>query len=163
MSHIRTVFTVSKMDCPSEERMVRMALDGTTGIVDLRFDLQARTLTVIHAGDAAALVAKLQPLGLGATLAGSTEVSASEHVTPPSDVAEGRTLRVLLAINAAMFPVGVVAGWLSESTGLLADSLDMLADALVCGISLYAVGRAARTKVRAAHLSACSRARWRSA
>lgn len=153
VSHSRTVFTVPKMDCPSEERMVRLALDGTSGILDLRFDLQARTVTVIHAGDAAPLAAKLQPLGLGATLATSTEVSASERVATPSDGAEGRTLRILLAINAVMFLVEVVAGWLSESTGLLADSLDMLADALVYGVSLYAVGRAATTKLRAAHLS----------
>lgn len=133
--------------------MVRLALDGTSGILDLRFDLQARTVTVIHAGDAAPLAAKLQPLGLGATLATSTEVSASERVATASDGAEGRTLRILVAINAVMFLVEVVAGWLSESTGLLADSLDMLADALVYGVSLFAVGRAATTKVRAAHLS----------
>ena len=42
---------------------------------------------------------------------------------------EAGTLRVLLALNAAMFAVEVVAGWLAQSTGLLADSLDMLADA----------------------------------
>jgi Co/Zn/Cd efflux system component len=153
VTQTKTVFTVPKMDCPSEERMVRMALDGTSGIVDLRFDLQARTVTVIHVGDAAPLAAKLQPLALGAKVAASTEISDGERVAATSDFAEGRTLRVLLAINAVMFLVEAVAGWLSESTGLLADSLDMLADALVYGVSLYAVGRAAATKLRVAHLS----------
>jgi excinuclease ABC subunit A len=38
---------------------------------------------------------------------------------------EAGTLRVLLALNAAMFAVEVVAGWMAQSTGLLADSLDM--------------------------------------
>jgi Co/Zn/Cd efflux system component len=66
---------------------------------------------------------------------------------------EAGTLRVLLAINAAMFAVEVVAGWLAQSTGLLADSLDMLADAAVYGIALYAVSRPASLKLRAAHLS----------
>ena len=66
---------------------------------------------------------------------------------------ESGTLRVLLAINAAMFAVEAVAGWLAQSTGLLADSLDMLADAAVYGLALYAVGRPARLKLRAAHAS----------
>jgi Co/Zn/Cd efflux system component len=66
---------------------------------------------------------------------------------------EGGTLRVLLALNAAMFAVEGVAGWLAQSTGLLADSLDMLADAAVYGLALYAVGREPSLKRRAAHLS----------
>jgi Co/Zn/Cd efflux system component len=37
----------------------------------------------------------------------------------------------LLAINAVMFVVELVAGWLAQSTGLIADSLDMFADAMV--------------------------------
>lgn len=67
--------------------------------------------------------------------------------------AQRRVLRVLLGINAAMFLVEVVAGFLAESTGLIADSLDMLADAAVYAIGLYAVGKTMRTKVRAAMLS----------
>jgi Co/Zn/Cd efflux system component len=150
---MKTVFAVPKMDCPSEERMIRMAFDGTAGIVDLRFDLPARTLTVLHAGDPAPLLAKLEPLGLGARLSGSEEAAPAEIGAPSSDALEARTLRVLLAVNAAMFLVELVAGWLAESTGLIADSLDMLADATVYGLALYAVGRAARTKLRAAHVS----------
>jgi Co/Zn/Cd efflux system component len=66
---------------------------------------------------------------------------------------EAGTLRVLLALNAAMFAVEAVAGWLAQSTGLLADSLDMLADAAVYGLALHAVGRAPGLKLRAAHAS----------
>jgi Co/Zn/Cd efflux system component len=150
----RTVFAVPRMDCPSEERMIRMALEGAAGIAELRFDLQARTLTVLHAGDPAPLLARLQPLGLGAEVA-SSAARAGEvaGAAAPEAGAEARTLRLLLAINAAMFLVEVVAGWLAESTGLIADSLDMLADALVYGLSLWAVGRAARAQLRAAHVS----------
>lgn len=67
--------------------------------------------------------------------------------------AEAGTLRWLLAINAVMFVVEVVAGWLAQSTGLLADSLDMFADAGVYGLALYAVGRHAAHQLRAARLS----------
>lgn len=52
-----------------------------------------------------------------------------------------------------MFLVEFTAGWLAESTGLIADSLDMLADALVYGVGLYAVGKTIRHKARAAMLS----------
>ena len=41
------------------------------------------------------------------------------------------------------------AGWIADSTGLMADSLDMLADASVYGIALYAVGRSPMTQFRA--------------
>lgn len=66
--------------------------------------------------------------------------------------AEAKTLRWLLGINAVMFVVEVAAGWLAQSTGLIADSLDMFADAAVYGLALYAVGHAGR-QLRAARLS----------
>lgn len=67
--------------------------------------------------------------------------------------AERRTLRVLLALNAAMFGVEVVTGLLAQSTALLADSLDMLADAVVYALSLAAIGRPKHHRIRAALMS----------
>src|SRR6056297_3589856 len=67
--------------------------------------------------------------------------------------AQRKTLRVVLAINAAMFFAEIIAGVLASSTGLIADSLDMLADANVYAISLYAVGRAATIRRNAATAS----------
>jgi cation diffusion facilitator family transporter len=67
--------------------------------------------------------------------------------------AERRVLWLVLALNATMFVVEGVGGWLAESTGLLADALDMLADATVYGIALWAVGRHAGHKLTAARLS----------
>lgn len=66
---------------------------------------------------------------------------------------ESRVLIILLAINAFMFFVEITLGILSESTALIADSLDMLADATIYGIGLYAVGKEALIKVKAAHTS----------
>jgi cation diffusion facilitator family transporter len=63
---------------------------------------------------------------------------------------ERRTLWTILAINGAMFLGEAIAGWWGESTALLADSLDMLADASVYGIALYAVGRSHRLQASAA-------------
>jgi Co/Zn/Cd efflux system component len=52
-----------------------------------------------------------------------------------------------------MFIVGLVAGILGQSTSLIADALDMLADASAYTIALTAVGRSARFKAGAATLS----------
>lgn len=149
----KTLLTVPKMDCPSEERLIRMALDGLPGIADLRFDLAQRRITVLHAGDPGLLVARLAPLGLGARLESSEEAAPGEGGARPRQASEARVLVALLAINAAMFAVELAAGWAAESSGLVADSLDMLADAAVYGLALHAVGRAAAAKARAARVA----------
>ena len=60
------------------------------------------------------------------------------------------TLRLVLLVNAGMFVVELVFGLLAGSVALLADSLDMLGDALVYGFSLYVIARGAVWKARAA-------------
>ena len=65
--------------------------------------------------------------------------------------AERRILRLALGINATMFVVGIVAGLIVQSMGLVADSLDMLGDAFAYGIALMAWARSARFKASAAH------------
>lgn len=66
---------------------------------------------------------------------------------------EQRTLAALLTINSSMFVAELIAGWIAESTALLADSLDMLADATVYGIALYATGKSGSTQWTAAQVS----------
>lgn len=63
-----------------------------------------------------------------------------------------RVLVVVLCINAVMFVGELGAGLLAHSTALLADSVDMLGDAIVYGFSLYVVARGARWQARAAVL-----------
>lgn len=67
--------------------------------------------------------------------------------------AQRRVLVWLLAINATLFVVEGLVGWWAQSTALTADALDMLADATVYGVSLYAVGRSQGHQRRAARLS----------
>jgi cation diffusion facilitator family transporter len=80
-------------------------------------------------------------------------MSAHESELEEAAELEHKTLWTLLAINGVMFLIEAVAGWWGESTGLLADSLDMLADASVYGIALYAVGRSRRLQTSAATAS----------
>lgn len=73
--------------------------------------------------------------------------------TDQAETLERKTLIALLAINAVMFLFEIVLGWIAESTGLIADSLDMLADAAVYGLSLYAVGMGIKKQAKAANVS----------
>jgi Co/Zn/Cd efflux system component len=61
-----------------------------------------------------------------------------------------RVLRLVLGVNAVMFVVELVSGIRGHSTSLVADSVDMLGDAIVYGASLYALGRGALWQARVA-------------
>lgn len=63
---------------------------------------------------------------------------------------ERRILIIVLIINAVMFSAEFSAGLVAGSTALLADSLDMLADAIIYAIGLFALGRASHWRARAA-------------
>lgn len=146
-------FTVAKMDCAAEERMVRLALEPMPEVAALIFDLPGRRLQVLHDGDIAPVAQKLDTLGLGARLIETVSAAGSAPPSTPDAGKQAAVLRWLLAINALMFLVELGSGLLAQSTGLIADSLDMFADAAVYGVSLYAVGRAVTLQVRAARLA----------
>jgi len=152
-----STFTVPKMDCPSEERMIKLALNGFDEIRALSFDLSHRRLAVVHDGEIEPVTAKLTTLGLGASLQ-ETVVADPETLKAAGDSAasamqESGTLRWLLAINAILFVVEMTAGLIAQSTGLIAESLDNFADAAVYGLALYAVGHSVKMQLRAAHLA----------
>jgi Co/Zn/Cd efflux system component len=67
-------------------------------------------------------------------------------------VKQTSTLKIVLGINAVMFGVELTAGIVAGSVSLVADSLDMLGDALVYGFSIYAVAHGAREKAISALL-----------
>ena len=73
----------------------------------------------------------------------------------PVESRQRRVLQVVLWINLAMFAVEFGAGLIAHSTALLADSVDMLGDAIVYGFSLYVIGRGARWQARGALLKGC--------
>jgi cation diffusion facilitator family transporter len=59
-------------------------------------------------------------------------------------------LVVVLLINAVMFALEFGAGIVAGSTALMADATDMLGDALVYAVSIYALARSDRWKAGAA-------------
>ena len=71
-----------------------------------------------------------------------------ERIAQQAD--QRQVLLIVLAINAVMFFVEFGAGILAGSTALMADATDMLGDALVYAVSLYALARSDRWKAGAA-------------
>jgi len=138
------------MDCPSEENMIRLKLQGLH-FMKLDFDIPNRNLYVYHEGDITSIFNAVNDLKLGASLIGSEE-SNYTHVSEDHSK-EKKLLWTVLLINLSLFILEIIAGFISESMGLVADSLDMLADAMVYGLSLYAVGHLASKKKQIAKMS----------
>jgi cation diffusion facilitator family transporter len=61
-----------------------------------------------------------------------------------------RILKTVLVLNAVMFVIEIWSGYRARSTALMADSLDMLGDALAYGVSLYVLGKGARLNAKSA-------------
>lgn len=133
--------------------MVRSALAGHGGIANVVADLAAREVTVVHAGDPAAITAILTGLNLGARAIATAEASDADGLQGAAPAGEARTLTLVLAINAAMFLAEVIAALLAHSSALLADSLDMFADAAVYALALFGAHRTRASQVKAAHIS----------
>jgi len=153
-----STFKVTKMDCPSEERMIRMALENCQSLKAMEFDIPERILKVYHEKDIDHINQKLTDLNLGSKLLKTQEITSealSEIVDKANseDAKEFKVLMWLLTINAVMFVVEFTVGIVAQSTGLIADSLDMFADAAVYGTAIYAIGKSDVLKLKAAHLS----------
>lgn len=146
----KTLFLISKMDCPSEENLIRMKVEDIDVIKKLDFDLPNRQLTIYHEGDLELIEKTILELNLGG------EKLTSEYTEQESfkeDYNQRKLLWVVLAINFAFFLIEITTGLISKSMGLVADSLDMLADSFVYGISLMAVGGTILRKKKVAKLS----------
>jgi Co/Zn/Cd efflux system component len=133
----KTLFKIQKLDCPSEEQMIRMKLQQFR-ITRLEFDIPNRLLEVYHSEQVDSIQTSLDQLNLSTSL-----VSTEKTTTVPETEVYGRERRILwtvLGINLSFFAIEMITGFISNSMGLVADSLDMLADSLVYGLALYAVG-----------------------
>ena len=146
----KTVFKISKMDCPSEEALIRMKLEEFSQIKHLDFDLQNRQLTVYTEGDIKLIENSIEELNLGANIISS---EASDRLSFEEQANQKKILWWVLIINFSFFIIEMLTGLISKSMGLVADSLDMLADSFVYGISLMAVGGSMMLKKKIARLA----------
>ncbi|WP_173427678.1 cation transporter [Geofilum rubicundum] len=146
----KTIFLITKMDCPSEKNLIQMKLNGISSIANLDFDIPNRKLTVFHSGETDQIEKSIIELNLGGKKI-STEQSDQTDFKGNTD--QKKLLWAVLAINFAFFIIEMTTGIISKSMGLVADSLDMLADSFVYGISLLAVGGTLIKKKRIAKLA----------
>lgn len=146
----QSLFEISKMDCPSEENLIRMKLEGVPSLKHLDFNIAERKLTVFHEGDVKPISEALQQLKLGSTL---IETTKATQTTFAENTQQKKLLWMVLAINFSFFIIEMTTGLISKSIGLVADSLDMLADSFVYGISLLAVGGTVSKKKKIATLA----------
>lgn len=146
----KSIYKIPKMDCPSEENLIRMKLDGISDIKNLDFDIPNRTLTVYHNGRADEIEQSIIGLNLGGK---KIVTEKTEEVEFSENANQKKLLWIVLAINFAFFLIEMTTGLISKSMGLVADSLDMLADTFVYGISLFAVGGTLIRKKRIAKVA----------
>jgi len=78
----------------------------------------------------------------------SSKQSELEKIARQQD--QRRVLTIVLAINAVMFAGEFTAGVIAGSVALMADAVDMFGDAMVYGLSLYALDRSERWRNGAA-------------
>ena len=146
----KTTFEIIKMDCPSEENLIRMKLDGISSIKNLDFDIPNRKLTVFHSGEIDQIEKSVLELKLGGKKIASEQTEQTDFEEQTN---QRKLLWTVLVINFAFFVIEMTTGLFSKSMGLVADSLDMLADSFVYGISLFAVGGTLIKKKRIAKLA----------
>ncbi len=146
----KTIFEITKMDCPSEENLIRMKLSDIVNIKNLEFDIPNRKLTVIHDEGMDIIEPAIDELNLGGKKLNTEDITDFKI---EEDKNQRKLLWIVLYINFAFFIIEMATGLFSKSMGLVADSLDMLADSFVYGLSIFAVGGTILRKKKIAKLS----------
>jgi len=152
MNKRTTTLKIEQYDCPSEEQIIRMHLEGRDGISGFHFDLINRSVSISHELSLQSLTVLLESLSLGKVTLIS-DIPSTGETNQQSDQRDKRLLWMALIINFSCFLLEITTGILSRSMGLAADALDMLADAAVYGLSIYAVGHSMKKKRQIAKLS----------
>ena len=133
----KSICNISKMDCPSEEQLIRMKLASDNSISHIDFDIPNRTIKVFHNSKVNNILNLLEKLKLGSELMSTEE---TDEIILSEDNSQKKALIAVLLINVFFFGLEMLTGIVYKSMGLTADSLDMLADSFVYVLSLMAVG-----------------------
>lgn len=142
-------FHIADMDCAAEEQLVRMRLDQLDGVNRIVVDLDTRHVTIDHNHPTDEITAALDTLHLGAQ-----HITDNASIAEPPDTERERSALIFaFVVNAAFFVGELTIGVISASMGLIADALDMGADASVYALSLLAVGTTATRKKQLARRS----------
>ncbi|PKN17650.1 MAG: ATPase P, partial [Deltaproteobacteria bacterium HGW-Deltaproteobacteria-6] len=131
----RTVLNIAKMDCPTEEGLIRGKLTGMDGVTGLDFNLMQRRLTVTHkSGALDAVLAALQTIGFEAKVesGGTTDV-----VTPAVPLPKTRWWP--LALSGVSATLAEVVYWINGGNHWVVIAL-ALVSILIGGLPTYKKG-----------------------
>lgn len=108
----RTVLVISKMDCPTEEALIRKRLGGVGGIEHMEFNLMQRTLTLTHTvASLTPALAALKEIGLEAQTR-SSEVANDEAAQSPGS----RFSWIPMAFSGIAALSAEAVHWMNDST-----------------------------------------------
>ena len=96
----KTIFEITKMDCPSEENLIRMKLDGISSIANLDFDIPNRKLTIFHNGRIDQIEKSVIELNLGGKKISTEQTDQTEFKENEN---QKKLLWSVLVINFAFF------------------------------------------------------------
>jgi Cd2+/Zn2+-exporting ATPase len=105
----RLKYLIDKMDCPTEERLIRNRLEPMPGIARLDFNLLERELTVYHRlDDPRAITAALEALDMAPSI---IETGMPQAALPP---ALSNRMKGLLAVSGITAVAAELAAWITE-------------------------------------------------
>jgi Cd2+/Zn2+-exporting ATPase len=131
-----TTLSIARMDCPTEESLIRGKLEGMEGVAGLEFNLVTRTLTLSHTQHALPMVLDaLRGLGFEAEIVGgaTAPIDDKANVVPDS-----RTNWWSLALSGFAAALAEVVEW-SGGSDAVVIALALLA-ILTGGLSTYKKG-----------------------
>lgn len=123
------VYLIEKMDCPTEEGLLRKALEGMAGVRALQFNLMTRTLTVSHdLPDPAPITAAIGRLGMAPVLRSNASASIPGAKDFGAGISWKQWARIGVAGALALGAEGLsFAGFGDASWAVVAMSLSAIA------------------------------------
>lgn len=122
-SEAQATYLIEKMDCPTEEALLRKALEGMPGVNSLQFDLMSRTLGVSHTlPDAASITAAIERLGMAPVLQDSSRPPPAVTREFGSGISKVQWLRMAASGVLAIGAEGLAFSGLGESSPLVVSA-----------------------------------------
>ncbi len=113
----QAVYLIEKMDCPTEEALLRKALQGLPGVNALQFDLIGRKLTVAHTlTDVAPITAAIDRLNMSPVLQDSSQPAPPVTREFGSGISKGQWLKMGVAGVLALGAEAMAFSGLGESS-----------------------------------------------
>lgn len=104
----KTIFNITKMDCSSEEQLIRLKLQTIDTVKSLEFDIPNRKLIVYHCANPDPIFSALESLQLNTTMI-STGESNRVFETDTSN-SQRKLLWTVLLINFLFFGLEMLMG-----------------------------------------------------